>query len=212
LAGTVAIEDWDYRAVGRGGIQVGHMRRCLLSILVCVSFAGDPIAASGQSFHKYPATVPDFAQWDRFPAECASYRRGGVTAYAPALADYSVAYDRYDAALQNAVTLYFYPRMKDPAAQLRAEEAEVTNAHRDGHVVGRRSLVLEREGASYEATLVTFEYGGLFAGKQQPLNSQLWVVFLKSGTFKVRSTAPIDEAALSETSVQQLLQCVKWPD
>jgi hypothetical protein len=149
--------------------------------------------------------------WElRFPAECGSYRRGVVTAYAPALADYSVAYDVYDSALQSAVTLYFYPRMKDPAAQLRAEEAEVSIAHRGAHVVGRRSLVLERDGTSYKTTLVTFEYGGLFAGKQQSLNSQLWVVFLGSGTFKVRSTAPIDQAVLSEASVQKLLQCVRW--
>jgi hypothetical protein len=187
------------------------MRQCLFSFVVCVALTGNPLVATGQSLPRYPAPVPDFAQWERFPAECASYRRSAVTAYAPALADYSVAYDRYDATLQNAVTLFFYPRMKDPAAQLRAEEAEVTNAHRDGHVVGRRSLVLERDGTSYEATLVTFEYGGLFAGKQQSLNSQLWVVFLRSGTFKVRSTAPIDQAVLSEASVQQLLQCVAWP-
>jgi hypothetical protein len=188
------------------------MRQYFVSFLACASLACSPVVATSQSLPRYPAPVPDFAQWEKFPAECAGYRRGVVTAYAPALTDYSVAYDRYDPTLQNAVTLYFYPRMKDPAAQLRAEEAEVTNAHRNGHVVSRRSLVLEREGASYEATLVTFEYGGLIAGKQQSLNSQLWVVFLSSGTFTVRSTAPIDQAALSEASVQQLLQCVRWTD
>jgi hypothetical protein len=187
------------------------MRKFLFSYLVSVALASNALVATGQSFPKYPAPLPEFAQWERFPAECASYRRGVVTAYAPAMADFSVAYDRYDATLQNAVTLFFYPRMKDPAAQLRAEEAEVANAHRDAHVVSRRSLVLEREGTSYDATLVTFEYGGSLAGKQQSLNSQLWVVFLASGTFKVRSTAPIDQAVLSEASVQQLLQCVRWP-
>jgi hypothetical protein len=187
------------------------MRLSFFSFVVYVALACNPLVVTGQSFPRYPAPVSDFAQWDRFPAECASYRRGVVTAYAPALSDYSVAYDRYDATLQNAVTLFWYPRMKDSAAQLRAEEAEVSNAHRDGHVVSRRSTVLERGGTSYEGTLITFEFGGLFAGKQQLLNSQLWVVFLRSGTFKVRSTAPSDQAVLSEASVQQLLQCVAWP-
>lgn len=187
------------------------MRQRLVSIAACLVLAGHFLVATGQPLPRYPAPVPDFAQWERFPAECASYRRGPVTAYAPALANYSVGYDRYDAALQNAVTLYFYPRMKDPAAQLRAEEALVLKAHPDGRVVDRRSFTLEREGTSYDATLVTFEFSDIFAARRQSLSSQLWIMFLNSGTFKVRSTAPLDQAALSEGSVRQLLQCVAWP-
>lgn len=187
------------------------MHQRLFSLTACLFLIGHSLVATGQSFSRYPSPVPDFAQWEKFPAECAGYRRGVVTAYAPALADYSVAYDRHDATLQSAATLFFYPRMKDPAAQLRAEEAEVLQAHPTGRVVDRRSFVLERESTSYDAKLVTFEFSGLFAAKQQLLSSQLLVVFLNTGTFKVRSTAPVDQAALSEVSLRQLLQCVAWP-
>lgn len=182
----------------------------LFSLVACLFLAGQSLVATGQSVSGYPAPVPDFAQWEKFPADCAGYHRGAVTAYAPALADYSVAYDRYDAVLQNAVTLFFYPRFQDMTAQLRAEEAEVLKAHPNGRIVDRRSFVLEREGRSYDATSVTFEFGGFFAAKQQSLNSELLVVFLRAGTFKVRSTAPVGQAAMSGASVRQLLQCVAW--
>jgi hypothetical protein len=188
------------------GNTVSH----LFSLLVAVAFASGPPFAMGQSSPRYPAPISDFAQWERFPAECAGYHRGVVTAFAPALTNYSIAYARHDDTLQNEVTLYLYPRLNDRDAQLRAEEAEVMSVHPKARVVGRRSLVLERDGMSYEAALIGFEYDDLFAGTRQTLNSQLWVVFRWSGTFKVRSTAPIDQAALSEASVRQLLQCVAW--
>jgi hypothetical protein len=186
------------------------MREYVLSLVTSLALAS-PLVAAGQAPPKYPAPIPDFAQWERFPAECAGYHRGRVTAFAPGLTNYAIGYDRRDAALQGTVTLYFYPRLNDRDEQLRAEEAEVMSVHPGGHVVGRRSVALERDGRSYEATVIGFEFDGMFAGKQQPLTSQMWLVFQWSGTFKLRTTAPVDQAAASEASVLQLLQCVAWP-
>ncbi len=138
-------------------------------LLICGS-----LDAASQSLSGYPALVPDFAQWDKFPAECAGYKRGRIIAYAPAMADFSIAYDRRDADLQNAVTLYFYPRMKDSQAQLRAEEDEVMRVHRGGRVVDRRSISIDHQGTGTDATLITFEFTDVFAGRLQAVASQLW--------------------------------------
>ena len=87
--------------------------------------------------------VADFGRFDSFPASVAGYARGDVMAYAPHLADFSIAYDSRSFSLQNAVTLFFYPhRHDDPAAQLADEEQQVLRAHEGARVVGRRDVTL----------------------------------------------------------------------
>ncbi|MGN6528077.1 MAG: hypothetical protein ACTHL8_16945 [Burkholderiaceae bacterium] len=158
----------------------------------------------------YPAPVADFGRWDRFPAEVAGYRRGAVVRYAPGLVDYSIAYDRMDAQVQDAVTLYFYPRMNDAAAQVAQEEAQVLQSHPGARVLDRRDLPLQRNGATYTARLVTFEFEEVFAGRLQRVSSQLLVAFRALGTFKARSTAPFAQAVQAQASFLRLLDGVAW--
>jgi hypothetical protein len=158
----------------------------------------------------YPAPVEDFGRWDRFPAEAAGYRRGAVVRYAPGLVDYSIAYDRDDAEVQDAVTLYFYPRMNDAAAQVAREEAQVLQSHPGARVLDRRDVPLQRNGATYTARLVTFEYEQVFAGRLQRVSSQLLVAFRALGTFKARSTAPSAQAAQAQAAFLRLLDEVAW--
>lgn len=107
------------------------MNKKLIPLLVCFSLAIVSLTAASQETTRYPIEIADFQQWEKFPAQCADYRRSTVRAYAPALADYSVAYQSFGNKLKNAVTLFFYPRMKDSSVQLRAEVSEVLNAHQD---------------------------------------------------------------------------------
>jgi hypothetical protein len=186
------------------------MLKRLLPLVVCFGLATVSLGAAGQELTRYPAEIPDFAQWEKFPAECAGYRRATVRAYAPALTDYSVAYQSYGGTLQNAVTLFFYPRMKDPSVQLRAEESEVLNAHQDAYIANRRAITLESKGKKYDASLITFEFADNVAGFRQNLSSQLLIVFLEKGTFKVRSTSPAEQGVAAEAALRELLQCVAW--
>ncbi|HEX7688538.1 MAG TPA: hypothetical protein VF453_12570 [Burkholderiaceae bacterium] len=158
----------------------------------------------------YPAPVEDFGRWDRFPVEVAGYRRGAVVRYAPGLVDYSIAYERMDAELQDAVTLYFYPRMNDAAAQVAQEEAQVLQSHPGARVLDRRDLPLQRNGATYTARLATFEFEEVFAGRLQRVSSQLLVAFRALGTFKARSTAPFAQAVQAQASFLRLLEGVAW--
>jgi hypothetical protein len=158
----------------------------------------------------YPAPVAGFARWDRFPAEVAGYRRGAVLRYAPGMTDYSIAYQRRDPPLDADVTLYFYPRMNDGAAQIAREEAEVQQEHPGARIVERHGLPLSRNGAVYIARLVSFEYEDMFAGRRQRVCMQLLVAFRALGTFKATSVAPWTQAQEAQRGFQQLLDNVAW--
>ncbi|MGW8394772.1 hypothetical protein [Pseudoduganella sp. HUAS MS19] len=182
----------------------------VLSLVICVGFATASLTASGQDHTSYPVEIADFAHWEKFPAECAGYRRSTVRSYAPALANYSVTYQSFGSTLQNAVTLFFYPRTKDSSAQLQAEESQILNAYKDAHIVNRRSINLESNGKKHDATLITFEFTGSMAEGRSKLSSQLLIAFLETRTFKVRSTTLAETGTEAEAAVQELLQCVAW--
>ena len=183
--------------------------------LACAALAGcfttDPARTGGaRPGVSYPVSVDDFGRYDRFPAEVAGYRRVAVLSYAPGLVDYSIGYDRHDAAVDSVVTLYFYPRMNDTVGQLRTEEQQVLQTHRATRLVAHKTMQLTRNGAPFEAHVTTFEYDELFHGAVQPVASELLVVFRAQGVFKVRATAPRAQAAPAEAAMLQLLEGVAW--
>lgn len=186
------------------------MHKQFVRLLVCFSLVTASLAVAAQESTKYPAEIADFQKWEKFPAECAGYRRSTVRAYAPALADYSVTYQSFGSMLRNTVTLFFYPRKEDTSAQLRAEVSEVRNAHKDAQIVNRRAIKLEANGKAYDATLITFEFTDRIAENPQKLSSQLLIVFFDSRTFKVRSTSSAEQGGEAEVAVRKLLQCVAW--
>ena len=171
-------------------------------------FATDP--ARPVAAKAYPEVVDDFGRYDRFPQEVAGYARKQALTYAPGMVTYSIGYERDDPVVQSTVTLYFYPRMNDTAAQLRSEEQEVLQRHRATRVVSSRTIQLIRNGAPFEAHVTNFEYDEVFRGAMQPVASQLLVVFRAQGVFKVRSTAPLAQAAVAEDAMLKLLDGVAW--
>jgi hypothetical protein len=182
-------------------------RRVAAFVLALAAGLAPAVALAGG----YPARVADFGEFDHFPATVGPYVRGHVTAYAPALADFSIGYDARSFSLANAVTLYFYPRRHASVdEQLQDEEQQVLRAHEGARVTARRSVTLARDGASREARLVSFAFDGDFAGQAQPLASQLLLVMREHGVFMVRSTAPAAQGALAEHAMLDLVQRVDW--
>lgn len=177
-------------------------------LAVALTFSLTPITSYAQS--NFPVEVRDLPGLDRFPVEVAGYRRAEVVAYAPELSSFSVAYNRYDEQLQNAVTLYFGPRLNNTAAQLLDEKAAVINAHPDSRVVSERVLVLSKDGRTFEATLFTFEYTEEFARRRQKVRSFLLVTFTNQRRVKLRSTAPVDQGDRAERNLIPFLDGVSW--
>ena len=186
------------------------MRSPLVPFLVAAFLAGCPVSMPPHAQSSYPAEVRDFPELHRFPAEVSGYRRGEIIAYAPALSAFSVAYNRYDEQLQNAVTLYYGPRLNDTAAQLLDEKAAVINAHPDSRVISERALTLSKDGRTYEARLIAFQYTEVFAGRSQNVRSFLLVAFTSDRRFKVRSTTPARQADRAESNLVPLLEGVAW--
>jgi hypothetical protein len=173
-------------------------------VLALAALAAAPGAALAAN---YPAPVTDFGRFDSFPATVGPYARGEVTAFAPAMADFAIGYNSAGASLDNAVTLYFYPHGHDTAVdQLRDEQQQVLSAHPGARVVGQRQVTL----GGREATLVSFAYDGDFAGRDQPLASQLLLVFRDHAIFMVRSTAPRSQGAHAEEAMLDLVRHLAW--
>ena len=157
-----------------------------------------------------PNNVSDFGHFDSFPAVVDDYARISVHAFAPDMSDFSIGYNSSGAGVISAVTLYFYPRRLDRAAQARDEERQVLQAHPGGRVVGRRSVTLTHGTQAREATLVTYAFDGDFAGIRQSLASQQLLVFRDKGIFMVRSTAPQAQGEAAERAMLALVQRVDW--
>lgn len=153
-------------------------------------------------------TLNDFGQYDRFPATVAGYRRGHVTAFEPDLNDYSIGYDRTDTEMQQAVTLYFYPRLGPDQAAV--EESEIMKAHAGAIVRSRREITLQGRSGVFNATLVTMEYAQQFEGREQRVSSQLMIILQPDRSFKVRSTSPVEQAKAAEAGVIRLVEGVAW--
>ena len=178
-----------------------------------IHFAVAALLASSLACHpqaSFPSVVTDFPEIERFPGKIAGFDRGQVVAYSPELSSFSVAYNHFDEQLQNAVTIYFGPRQNDTTAQLRDEKAAVGDAHPDGRVVSERVLMLEKDGRTYEATLIAFEYTETFAFRLQKVRSLLLVTFTDQKRVKVRSTAPVDQEAHAESKLTLFLEGVSW--
>lgn len=186
---------------------------CVASLLLggCVGFGPRqvPLPPSTDRTH-YPAPIAHFGREDKFPLAVAGFRRGPAIAYAPGMVDYAIAYASTDPAVQSEVTLYFYPRMGDGAAQLRDEVQEVLQSHPGARLVDRRIRSLVREGAPYEAQVVDFQYDAVFHGRLQPVASRLVLVLRAQAAFKARSTAPLAEADAAAAALDRLLANVAW--
>jgi len=158
----------------------------------------------------FPAEITGVGDSENFPVEVADYQRGKMFMYEPGLTNYSIAYDRYDAKLQNAVTLYFYPLAGSLAGQFNAEKQTILRAHPGAVLRSERQMSITKNGVLFQASIATFEFDQVFARQQQTVFSELVLVSLPDRFFKVRSTAPIGQASSAEASMFTLLEKVNW--
>ncbi len=158
----------------------------------------------------FPAEITGVGDSQNFPLRAAEYQRGKMLMYQPGMRNYSIAYDRFDATLQNAVTLYFYPLARPIAEQFNAEKQEILRAHPGGMLLAERQTSVQKNGLSFQAFIATFEFEDIFARQQQKVFSELVLVALPDRFFKVRSSAPIAKASPAEASMFELLEKINW--
>ena len=168
------------------------------------------LATTPTESQRYPMEIAAPGAPSDFPLQVGGYIRGKALSYAPGDQNVSVAYNHDDPVLQNAITLYFYPSPVSATELYEAEKQLVLNRHRNGALVQESVLALEKNGVSYTARNAVFSYREDFAGRRQDLFSQLILVELPDRFFKVRSSAPVDQAALAENSTIFLVNSVNW--
>lgn len=158
----------------------------------------------------FPREMADVGESPLFPKQAADYTRGKMLMYEPTVVNLSIAYDRFDSELQNAVTLYFYPRRQECLAEFESAKRGLTRAHPGASLVSEKSVELEKGGKTHRGLMATFEYQDVLAFVRQTVSSQLLVVELPRRFFKVRSTAPQRQGALAEAEMLELLEQVAW--
>jgi hypothetical protein len=183
--------------------MMSNLRRpILLTVLACLTVSEYTVGA--------PRVLPEFKEFDRFPAQAAGYTRGEVVEYAPSMAMYSIAYNRFDNEVQSAVTIYIKPKTPDVAQQIQGEESAITAAHVGARVTSRESIVIKQGDASFEATVIRFEFEDVFARNRQAVSSLLLLSFQPDATFKVRATAPAGQSQDAEHAMLKLLENIRW--
>jgi hypothetical protein len=178
-------------------------------ILVLTLIAGCP-SVPRQNASAYPQDITNRAESADFPLRAGPYTRDKMLVYRPDMKDRSIAYNAFDAELQNAVTLYFYPLDHPLAEQFESERQAILRAHKDCVQTGEKRITLSKDGVTYTALVATFKYDEVFAHQQQTISSQLVIVPLPDHYFKVRSSAPIAQGAMAETGMLALLDRVGW--
>ena len=130
--------------------------------------------------------------------------------YEPGMEHHSIAYTRVDSALQNAVTIYFYPKGIEFEKQFEFEKQQIVSAHLNSKFLTEREDSFEKNGASFRGRVATFSYDENFAGKRQTVYSQVILIDLPLRFVKLRSTAPLGQDKLADVSVLGLMEVVNW--
>jgi hypothetical protein len=186
------------------------LRKSFVFAILVALLSGCMLAVPHRAATEWPVGANKPINSDGFPAQVAEYRRGKITAFTPEATSFAVPYDRYDAQLQNAVTLFFGPKADDVAGQIRAEIAAVIKDRPDHRVISEQTLTIEKTGRVFDAKLIEFEYTSLFAGRNQKVLSFLLIAFTDNKRFKVRSTAPVEQGDLAIKELRRLLDSVSW--
>jgi hypothetical protein len=197
-----------WRTLGfKGGVSKFLGRLCTL--LAAALLVGCP-STTHVSSSGFPGEITGVGDSRNFPLRAAEYQRGKMLMYQPGMRNYSIAYDRYDATLQNAVTLYFYPLARPIVEQFTAEKQEILRAHPGSMLIAERQASFRKNGLSFQAFIATFEFEEIFARQRQKVFSELVLIALPDRFFKVRSSAPIDKASPAEASMFELLGKINW--
>jgi hypothetical protein len=173
-----------------------------LSLLGCES----PVARGSG----YPAEIAGMPDTPGFPLQVAGYARGRMYMYEPGMKNLSIAYDRADSAVVNAVTIYFYPGTTSLDAQFELEKQQVSAVHPDAVLLDERTEEFDSKGVKHSARVAQFRLNGVFARQRQELHSELILVKFSARYTKVRSTAPFAQAATAQTQVRKLMEGVNW--
>ena len=127
--------------------------------------------------------------------------------------DISVGYDQFGQDIVLTVFVYPVPK-RGPDNTLAGHfgncKAEVMQ-HENARQVSEEAVEISPAGQKHEANHATFTFTNIFAGKRQPLGSELYVFTHDKWFVMFRATYPADHQAAAEPLVREFVNALAWP-
>jgi hypothetical protein len=193
-------------------MKAGPIVLCAVAALVLAGCQAPRTAPPRPDTGRAPTDHVHAATGMAFPDEVGGFVRAGFTRYDMAGLDVGAGYELKapEGALAAAVSIHPLPAAACEAAFERGKR-EVAADHPGVAPAGESAATLEKGGASHAGRKAAFTFNDLFAGRRQPLRSELYV-FCPVGErwiIKYRFTAPADFAA--GESIAEFLAQMPWP-
>jgi hypothetical protein len=147
---------------------------------------------------------------ERLAPNAAGFYKARPVRYNSGISAYTVAYARFDAELDNVVTLYMYQPSPDAPDLLQIHIGDVFKTYADAQVTERGTASIRQRDSVYAGQYVSFQYFGELNGLKQEVWSYLLVAPLPDRVFVVRSTAPVARGSVAERKLLQLLHELAW--
>ena len=150
-----------------------------------------------------------------YPEKLAGFDRTGFRQFDPDGEDASVSYNLLHEGKLTwvAFTGYFYPaRGESLDDDVEIAAAEVSAQHREAEVGETEVIEVTRRGKKREGRRVRFKFTHAFAGKEQLLNSELYLFAAGPGrVVKYRITFPAADAETLQKRVDKFATSFPWP-
>jgi hypothetical protein len=150
----------------------------------------------------------------RFPLTVGNFAREAVKQYDQSGLNVSVG---YNLGQQAAVTVYVYPvQEKPPRNDLKEHykfcKEEVLRAHQGGLIVAEGPTDLKPGGQEQGGFQAAFTYTARFAGREQPVRSELYLYRHGRWFIKYRATYAVGDQPKAEPAVKEFIDAWKWPE
>jgi len=190
---------------------MGTNRSIGLLLFLCSACRASPATDMGTYMH--PGTG------FQFPAVVGEFQRAQIEKYNSEETDVGVGYNLYSGEKQIAVTVFVYPApaVQDaakPAAcadQFRSMKSDIEKAHPGARLVAETMVRSPMPARSETGQKAVYDFNGIFAGTEQPLQSEADLFCYVSGPWFIayRTTAP---AKLNyEPDLARLERELPWP-
>lgn len=154
-----------------------------------------------------------------FPAAVGEFRRAQIEQYNPEGTDVGVGYNLYSADKQIAVTVFVYPAPRVIGAaqrsacndEFRSVKSDIEKAHAGARQLQEEAMPSPMPARQETGEKAVYEFGGNFAGIDQPLRSEADLFCYVSGPWFVayRTTAPAKLDYLPD--LKKLQRGLTWP-
>jgi hypothetical protein len=151
----------------------------------------------------------------QFPPAIGTFERESFcTQYDAKGLDTSVGYN--DTSNVIALTFYVYPVMsKPPNDNLEGHyagcQSAVLRAHPEAVTISQGKIELTPGGQKQDGMYAKFKFTDVFAHKNQPVRSELYLFMYQHNFILYRITYPVGRQAAAESAIKNFIDSLAWP-